>query len=74
MGRKAPLRLRSSEVTTQPLTSSNILGRTAVFPGIAIMLVVLAFNVFGDWLRDVLDPRLRQTTAKTHVVNHYRGG
>jgi peptide/nickel transport system permease protein len=32
----------------------------AVFPGIAIMLVVLAFNLFGDWLRDVLDPKLRQ--------------
>ncbi|MDO8749795.1 MAG: ABC transporter permease, partial [Dehalococcoidia bacterium] len=30
-----------------------------IFPGIAIMLVVLAFNVFGDSLRDVWDPRLR---------------
>jgi len=30
-------------------------------PGAAIMLVVLAFNLFGDWLRDWLDPRLRQT-------------
>jgi len=30
------------------------------FPGIAIMLVVLAFNSFGDWLRDVLDPKLSQ--------------
>ncbi len=29
------------------------------FPGLAILLVVLAFNLFGDWLRDVLDPRLR---------------
>jgi peptide/nickel transport system permease protein len=32
----------------------------SVFPGIAIMLVVLSFNLFGDWLRDVLDPKLRQ--------------
>jgi peptide/nickel transport system permease protein len=32
----------------------------AVLPGAAIMLVVLAFNLFGDWLRDWLDPRLRQ--------------
>jgi peptide/nickel transport system permease protein len=32
----------------------------AVFPGLAIMLVVLAFNLVGDWLRDVLDPKLRQ--------------
>jgi peptide/nickel transport system permease protein len=29
------------------------------FPGIAIMLTVLAINVVGDWLRDFLDPRLR---------------
>jgi peptide/nickel transport system permease protein len=30
------------------------------FPGLAIMLVVLAFNLLGDWLRDTLDPKLRQ--------------
>jgi peptide/nickel transport system permease protein len=29
------------------------------FPGIAIMLTVLAVNAVGDWLRDYLDPRLR---------------
>ena len=32
----------------------------AVVPGTAIVLVVLAFNLFGDWLRDWLDPKLRQ--------------
>ena len=31
----------------------------AVFPGLAISVAVLAFNVFGDALRDALDPRLR---------------
>lgn len=30
------------------------------FPGAAIVLTVLAFNLIGDWLRDHLDPRLRQ--------------
>jgi len=30
-----------------------------IFPGIAIMLTVLSFNLLGDGLRDVLDPRLR---------------
>lgn len=30
-----------------------------VFPGIAISLVVLGFNLLGDTLRDILDPRLR---------------
>ncbi|MGB9857172.1 MAG: nickel transporter permease [Dictyoglomaceae bacterium] len=30
---------------------------TVFFPGMAIMILVLAFNLFGDALRDVLDPR-----------------
>lgn len=30
-----------------------------IFPGLAIMLTVLAINAVGDWLRDYLDPRLR---------------
>ncbi|MBM4429514.1 MAG: ABC transporter permease [Chloroflexi bacterium] len=30
-----------------------------VFPGVAIMLTVLSFNLLGDGLRDALDPRLR---------------
>jgi len=32
----------------------------ATMPGLAIMLVVLGFNLLGDGLRDSLDPRLRQ--------------
>ena len=31
----------------------------AVFPGLAIMITALAFNLVGDWLRDYLDPRLQ---------------
>ena len=31
----------------------------ALWPGLAITLIVFAFNVFGDALRDALDPRLR---------------
>ncbi len=34
----------------------------AVFPGLAIFVAVLAFNVFGDGLNDALNPRLRQRT------------
>ena len=30
-----------------------------LFPGVAITITVLAFNLFGDGIRDVLDPRLR---------------
>lgn len=41
--------------TAEPfLTSAQ---RLAVYPGVAIILAVLAFNVLGDGLRDVLDPR-----------------
>ncbi len=32
----------------------------SIIPGIAITMVVTAFNLFGDWLRDRLDPKLRQ--------------
>jgi len=31
----------------------------ALFPGATLVLLVLAVNMFGDWLRDVLNPRLR---------------
>ena len=31
----------------------------AFFPGLAILLTVLSMNLFGDWLRDKLDPKLR---------------
>lgn len=33
----------------------------AIFPGIAIMITSLAMNLVGDWLRNVLDPRLRRS-------------
>jgi ABC-type dipeptide/oligopeptide/nickel transport system permease subunit len=31
-----------------------------VFPGLAIMITVLAFNMVGDGLRDALDPKLKK--------------
>ena len=31
----------------------------AIGPGVAIFLTVFSFNMFGDALRDALDPRLR---------------
>src|SRR5581483_856440 len=45
--------LRSAQdyIATNPLL--------AVYPGVAIVLVALAFNLLGDALRDVLDPRGR---------------
>jgi peptide/nickel transport system permease protein len=38
-------------ISTQPWLS--------LFPGLAILLTVTAFNLIGDGLRDTLDPRLR---------------
>jgi peptide/nickel transport system permease protein len=38
------------------------------FPGVAMLLTVLAVNLMGDWLRDHLDPRLRQATAPIEAV------
>ncbi|MFD1363469.1 ABC transporter permease [Lentibacillus salinarum] len=35
-------------------------GHIALFPGLVIMLIVLAFNVFGDGLRDALDPKMKR--------------
>lgn len=32
----------------------------SLFPGLAILLTVLSVNLIGDWLRDRLDPKLRQ--------------
>ncbi len=32
----------------------------SLFPGVAITVVVMAFNFLGDWLRDYLDPKLRR--------------
>lgn len=32
---------------------------TAIYPGLAISVLVLGFNLLGDGLRDILDPRLR---------------
>jgi peptide/nickel transport system permease protein len=44
------------------LTYMRRLPWLAIWPGLAITLIVFSFNVLGDALRDVLDPRLRGTT------------
>lgn len=45
-----------------------------VFPGIAIALAVLGFNVLGDGLRDVLDPRLRRVRLREVGDCQYHSG
>jgi peptide/nickel transport system permease protein len=36
-----------------------LISRLALWPGLALSLVVYGINMFGDALRDLLDPRLR---------------
>jgi peptide/nickel transport system permease protein len=38
----------------------NTAPHLVLFPGVAIVLVVLAFNIFGDGLRDALDPKMKK--------------
>jgi peptide/nickel transport system permease protein len=40
----------------------------ALFPGLAMLLTVLAVNLMGDWLRDHLDPKLRQLGSRTTTL------
>jgi len=37
----------------------SVAPHVATLPGLAVFVVVLSFNLVGDWLRDALDPRLR---------------
>jgi ABC-type dipeptide/oligopeptide/nickel transport system permease subunit len=41
------------------LTPGTTNAMLAIFPGLAISLAVLGFNLFGDTLRDAWDPKLR---------------
>jgi len=40
----------------------------SLFPGLAMLLTVLAVNLMGDWLRDHLDPKLRQVGGRATVL------
>ena len=42
----------------------------SVYPGLAILLTVLSYNLFGEGIRDALDPRLRQSAGR--VVSRAR--
>ena len=53
---------------SQARNDLNLAPWTAIFPGLAITGTVLAINLIGDWLRDLLDPRVRgQTPAETET-------
>lgn len=52
-----------SDLSGQARSFFRVAPWIAIFPGLAISLTVLGFNLFGDSLRDVLDPRLRGRTG-----------
>ena len=41
-----------------------------VYPGVAIVLFVLAWNLVGDALRDILDPRMRGGVTDSNATGH----
>lgn len=43
----------------------------ALFPGLSIVLVVIAFNLLGDGLRDVLDPKLKNYEGSCRAMLKY---
>lgn len=53
-------RMLSSEGRQYMVSSPGL----AIWPGLAIAMAVFGFNVFGDALRDVLDPRLRGASLR----------
>ena len=44
-----------------PASSSSRAWWIVTFPGLAILITVLAINLMGDGLRDALDPRLKRS-------------
>jgi len=44
-------------------TAMELAPWTVLFPGLALGLLVLCINMFGDAIRDLLDPRLRTATS-----------
>lgn len=58
MGIQAPTASWGSMISfAQPYIS--YMPTYSIFPGIAIMITVIAFNIFGDGLRDALDPKMK---------------
>jgi len=46
-------------ILSEGKTYLSVAPHTVLFPGLAIAITVLAFNMFGNGLRDALDPRLK---------------
>jgi ABC-type dipeptide/oligopeptide/nickel transport system permease subunit len=53
-----------ADVSGQSRTYFTVAPWMAIFPGAALSLTILAFNLLGDAMRDVLDPRLRGSAGR----------
>ena len=60
LGVLAPTPSWGNMLSGQTLTNIQNAPWNAVFPGLALTITVLSFNLLGDSLRDTLDPRLRR--------------
>jgi len=60
LGAQPPTAEWGAMLQIQDIISLADIGGLQRFPGIAILLSVLGFNLLGDGLRDAIDPRLRQ--------------
>ncbi len=52
--------LQALPKNASPVRLHNRCKIVLTFPGLSILLTVLAFNLFGDGLRDALDPKLKR--------------
>ncbi len=59
LGVPEPLPSWGGMLNANALDFAELAPHVIIFPGIALSMAVFGFNVFGDALRDVLDPRLR---------------
>jgi len=59
LGVSSPTNPSWGRMLQETRTSWQVAWWTMIFPGLAISIAVVAFNIFGDALRDWLDPRLR---------------
>ena len=58
MGVSAPMASLGS-LTSEALNSISSRPYRMIFPAVIISMIILAFNLFGDGLRDALDPKMK---------------
>jgi peptide/nickel transport system permease protein len=65
-----PPRATWGNILTEGKDTIELAWWLSVYPGLAILLTVLSYNLLGEGIRDALDPRLRQSAGR--VVSRSR--